>query len=111
MSVDQFDVVDITSITETGEVVLTISDHLDWRDTIGHQATLQKKLNAYLVFVESGEILQRYPDAKERSVAFEVVFKSEPDESGRLFLQRAQQVIKSAGFELRYRLFAESYNN
>ena len=111
MSVDQFDVVDITSISENGEVVLTISDHFDWHDTIRHQATLQKKLNAYLTFVESGEILRRYPDAKERSVVFEVVFRFKPDEGGRLFLERAQQVIESAGLDLRYRLFAESYNN
>jgi hypothetical protein len=37
MSVEQTDVVDIISTDrETGQVVLTISDHLDWSDSVGH---------------------------------------------------------------------------
>jgi hypothetical protein len=76
VSVEQTDVVDILGIDrETGHVVLTISDHLDWSDTVGHQMILQKKLNRYLAFVESGEILEQYPNAKNRPVAFRVVFK------------------------------------
>jgi hypothetical protein len=67
MSVEQTDVVDIISIDrETGHVVLTISDHLDWSDSVGHQAILQKKLNTYLAFIESGEILGQCPKAKNR---------------------------------------------
>ena len=45
MSVEQTDVVDIVSIErETGNVILTISDHLDWSDSVAHQRILQKKL-------------------------------------------------------------------
>ena len=77
MSVEQTDVVDILGVDrETGHVVLTISDHLDWSDSVGRQTILQKKLNTYLTFVESGEILGQYPDAKDRPVAFRVVFCS-----------------------------------
>lgn len=112
MSVDQLDVVDVVSIDkETGEVVLTISDHLDWLDTIGHLTTLQKKFNAYLAFVESGEIFERYPDSKGRSVVFNVAFRFRPDKQGTLFLDRARQVIESAGFTLRLEIFSESYGN
>jgi hypothetical protein len=101
MSVEQTDVVDIVSIDrETGHVVLTISDHLDWSDSLGHQAILQKKLNTYLSFVESGEILEQYPKAKDRPVAFRVVFRVPSDESGRVFVARAREVIESAGFIL-----------
>jgi len=81
VSVEQTDVVDILGIDrKTGHVVLTISDHLDWSDSVGHQTILQKKLNTYLAFVESGEILTRYPEAKSRPVAFRVVFQIPPDE-------------------------------
>jgi hypothetical protein len=112
MSVDQLDVVDVVSIDkETGHVVLTISDHLDWSDTTAHQTTLQAKFNKYLAFVESDEILSRYPDAKGRPVAIKVVFKYRPDEDGSRFLARAREVIESAGFTLRHELFAESYDN
>ena len=58
MSVEQPDVVDIISTDkQTGHVVLTISDHLDWSSSKQHQMILQAKFNRYLAFVESGELL------------------------------------------------------
>jgi hypothetical protein len=106
MSVEQTDVVDILGIDrETGHVVLTISDHLDCSDSVKHQTILQKKLNTYLAFVESGEILGQYPEAKDRPVAFRVVFQVPPDESGRAFVARAREAIESAGFTLRDEVF------
>jgi hypothetical protein len=106
VSVEQTDVVDILSVDrETGHVVLTISDHLDWSDSVGHQTILQKKLNTYLAFVESGEILGQYPEAKDRPVAFRVVFQVPPDESGRAFVARAREAIESAGITLRDEVF------
>jgi len=107
VSVEQTDVVDIVSTDRwTGHVTLTISDHLDWTDSIAHQTILQRKLNAYLAFVESGEILEKYPKAKDKPVAFAVVFKFPPDEAGRAFVARAKQVIESAGFSLTDRVYA-----
>jgi hypothetical protein len=112
MSVEQPDVIDVISLDkETKHVVLTISDHLDWSDSVQHQATLQEKLNRYLAFVESGEILESYPDAKDRPVAFKIVFKYKPDQHGWRFLSRAKEFIESAGFTLRHEVFAESYDN
>ena len=112
MSIEQLNVVDIISTDkESGTVILTISDHLDWSNTVAHQTALQAKFNKYLAFVESGEILTRYPDAKNRPVAFKVVFKYKPDQEGWQFLARAKEVIESAGFSLRHEVFAESYEN
>ena len=111
MSVEQLDVIDLISTDASGCVVLTVSDHLDWSDSAQHQSILQEKLNKYLAFVESGEILERYPDAKGRPVAFRVVFKFRPDRQGLGFLARARDVIESAGFSLRHEIFAESYDN
>lgn len=66
MSIEQTDVIDIISTDRlTGHVVLTITDHLDWTDSTAHQMLLQTKLNRYLAFVESGEILESYPNAKD----------------------------------------------
>lgn len=112
MSVEQLDVVDIISIDKTtGDVILTISDHLDWTDTLQHQIVLQAKFNKYFAFVESGEILTSYPDAKDKPIVFKVIFKYRPDNEGLLFLTKAQGVIESAGFRLKHELFAESYDN
>ena len=104
VSVEQLDVVDIVSTDrETGHVILTISDHLDWSDSIQHQTMLQAKFNKYLSFIESGEIVERYPDGKKRLVAIKVVFKYRPDAQGWRFLKRAKQVIESAGLYLETR--------
>ena len=112
MSVEQLDVVDIISTDkDTGHVILTISDHLDWVNSIEHQTLLQAKFNKYLAFVESGEILSRYPDAKGRQIAIKVAFKFTPDQSGWRFLERAKEVIESAGLTLRHRVYTESYEN
>jgi hypothetical protein len=98
VSIEQLDVVDVMGIDKkTGRVVLTISDHVDWSDTVLHQTMLQAKLNKYLAFVESGEILTRYPGAKNRLVAFRIVFKFEPDQDGKAFLDRAGQVYLVCG--------------
>jgi len=112
VSVEQFDVVDVISTDKkTGHVILTISDHLDWSNSVQHRTILQAKFNKYLAFVEGGELLERYPDAKGRPVAFKVVFKFKPDMPGWQFLTRAKDVIESAGFSLRHETFAESYDN
>ena len=112
MSIEQPDVVDVVSIDKkTGHVILTISDHLDWSNSVQHQAILQTKFNKYLAFVESGEILTRYPDASGRPIAIKVVFKYKPNQEGLWFLARAKETIESAGFSLRHEIFAESYDN
>ncbi|MEZ5363690.1 MAG: DUF6572 domain-containing protein [Bryobacterales bacterium] len=90
-------------------MILTISDHLDWSDSLEHQTLLQTKLNSYLAFIESGEILEHYPDARDRAVALRVVFKYDPDASGNEFLRRARSIVESAGFALRWgRLASEA---
>lgn len=112
MSVEQPNTIDIIGIDkETGSVVLTISDHLDWSDSPSHQLILQKKLNTYLSFVESGEINTQYPSSKGRSVVLEVVFKNCPDHGALQFLGKVSEIVQAAGFQFRYRVFAESYGN
>lgn len=53
MSIEETEVIDFIGIDkEQGEVSLTISDHLEWDDN--HLFILQKKLNSYISFIESG---------------------------------------------------------
>ena len=112
MSVDDSRVIDFIGVDKkNGEVILTISDHLDWSDSVQHQIMLQEKLNKYLAFIESGEILESYPDAQNRPVAIKVVFKYRPDAEGLQFLLRAKEVVHSAGIRLQYEVFNESHDN
>jgi uncharacterized protein DUF6572 len=111
MSVDEINSIDIISVDQTGQVILTVSDHLEWLDNLKHQEILQAKLNAYLRFVESGEILESYPRAKGRRIAIRVVFKFTSDREALDFLARVRQVIDGAGIPFRHELFAVSYDN
>jgi hypothetical protein len=99
MTIEQTNLIDIISTDErAGEVILTISDHLDWSETTVHLHLLQEKLNRYLAFVESGEIMEKYPNARDRAVVFRVVSKFTPNPLGLAFLAKAADIIQSAGF-------------
>lgn len=98
MAVDDPHVVDILSIHRAGEAVLTVSDHLDWTETVLHQAALQVKLNRYLAFAESGEMIETYPEAEGRPVVFRIVLLFAPDSEGASFLERAGEAVERAGF-------------
>lgn len=63
-SLAQDRVVDAIGIAPvTGHVVLTLVDDLDWRDEDAHIRALQAKLNAYLAFIEGGEVFARLEEA------------------------------------------------
>ncbi len=103
MAVDDPGMVDIMSIDPSGAIILTISDHLDWTDSTAHQLKLQEKVNRYLAFVESDEILEQHPDAGNRRIVISVVNRFEPDAAGREFLGRARVVIEKAGLGFQQR--------
>lgn len=107
MSVDQKNVVDAIGIDNvTGDIVLTIADHLEWVGSDNeHLLLLQEKLNTYLRFVESGEILKTYPDAKDRTVLIDVVCKYPLNEQAQSFYSQVTQIVEDAGMKLRHRLF------
>jgi hypothetical protein len=97
MSVDQTNIVDFISINSSGNVVLTISDHLEWDNEGRHIYILQEKLNKYLAFIESGEILTQYPEAKNRPVIISIVALNQPGILGKEFLTRARSIIEDSG--------------
>src|SRR5476649_1903997 len=104
MSIDETRVVDVLSIdANTKEVVLTITDHLPWQSD-GHLMLLQNKLNCYLAFVESGEILESYPDARGKSVRIDVVCKYAPDIQADSFLVKSAGIIRNGGYGLSWRV-------
>ena len=108
MSVIQSDKIDFISLRKgTNFVVLTISDHLDWRDSDYHLQILQDKLNSYLSFIESGEIYDSYPNAKDKDIVIEVSGKHPLSEEGNDFYKQAKEIIEGAGIGLNFNLFEE----
>jgi len=106
MSIDQTDRVDFISVDKaSGDVWLTVSDHLPWDEDEGtHLVLLQDKLNAYLAFIESGEIFETYPKAKGRRIVINVIGKFPLSHQAHRFFGRAQGAIEDAGFELQFSL-------
>jgi hypothetical protein len=97
MSVDEFKVVDIVSTDKNRNIVLTVSDYLAWEEPARHLLVLQEKINVYLSFIESGEIYEKYPDAKDRPIRIEVVFKYQPTSKAHL-LSKAKSIVEGDGF-------------
>ena len=106
MSIEQPDAVDFISIDEkSGEALLTISDHLAWDENEGtHLELLQAKLNAYLHFIESGELLRKVPRAEGKFVVIDLVSKFELSDQAELLIRLASEAIRNAGFRLQYRV-------
>jgi hypothetical protein len=106
MSVDQAEKIDFYGIDKaTDDLWLTISDHLPWdKDEGEHLVILQDKLNAYLRFIESGEIFGKVPDARGRKIGITLVGKFPLSEKARLFFEQSQVAIKDAGFHLQFNL-------
>lgn len=106
MSVDQTNVIDIVSKNGKGEIVLTISDHLDWKNVHEHLVLLQEKINTYLTFLRSGEIYRKYPDARKRQIAIEVMFHYAPHPAADPLLSNVKSTVEEAGYGFRHALFA-----
>ena len=108
MSIQNADVVDAIGLERsTQDVILTISDHLGWGSDIdNHLIELQEKINAYLAFLESGELLDAYPKAVGRDAVISIVFRESPPEQALSFLQSAATIIEDSGKSLRWEVLA-----
>jgi hypothetical protein len=106
MSVEEIDKIDFATVDNaSGDLWLTISDHLPWdEDEISHLTFLQSKLNAYLRFIESGEVFRKLPEAKGRNIVINVVGKYPLSQQADSFLRKASGAIERAGFSLRFDL-------
>jgi hypothetical protein len=101
MAVDEFESVDlIHTVEETGEVVLTICDHLKWDRNNEHLFILQKKLNLYLDFIQTGQLTDQFPQYKGRPLRIDVACMYEPSKDGERLLQLCRQTMESAGWGL-----------
>lgn len=103
MSIDNSNIIDFISTSGKGKVVLTISDYHQWNEN-GHLQLLQEKINAYLLFIESGQILNEYPNAVDKEMVIETVFKYEPNHEALSFLKKAEQVITGIGVGFQWKV-------
>jgi len=104
MSVEDIDKIDHIGIDRrTGDVHLSISDHLDWDQNEGeHLFVLQDKLNTYLEFVESGQLYAKYPHAAGRKIVFEVMGKFALSREARKFYRLVGNTVQKYGCILQF---------
>ncbi len=105
MSIEQTDKIDFLTIEhKTGDVLLTISDHLNWDEDEGeHLLMLQAKLNSYLAFVEGGQMYRQIPETRGRRVVINLVGKFPLSEEATNFFGLASEAIHKAGFSLQFK--------
>ncbi len=107
MSVDITDEIDMISESKrTGAVQLIISDHLPWEDEGAHIAILQRKIERYMLFIQSGEILTMSPFSKGKPKVIQVFFMVEPPTgSVTRFLGEVKRQVSRAGVGFEYGIF------
>ena len=104
MTIDQSEVIDIIGFDEVS-ATLVISDHLEWDQENEKLLLLQEKLNKYLAFIESGELLEKYPEAEGKEVELQLVSKYVPNtELAKHFLSKVSEVISGAGFQFSHEI-------
>lgn len=109
MSIIDKDKIDSIGINkENGNVMIAISDHLDWSNEYEHLIMLQDKLNSYLSFIESGEIYESYSKAKDKDIEIIIYAKYDITEKAKEFLNVAYNRIVEAGFSLSCEVVGES---
>lgn len=103
---DEIEAIGVERIT--GKVVLTLADESDWSDEHSHLTALQAKLNAYIRFIEGGELLSSYPDSVGRSAVITVLVREPVPPSATQFFQRVLAALEPSGIGLRIQHLSSS---
>jgi hypothetical protein len=103
MSIEKPDVVDAIGIkNETGKVVLNLLDAWDWTDEHAHLVALQSKLNGYFEFIESGQLVEAYPQAAGRKIIIGVIGRFPLATTAAALLDRARETCEELEVEIRF---------
>jgi hypothetical protein len=80
-------------------VRLVIADHLDWADFEGHALLVQEKVNCYIAFVESGQLLRvrQPPIPADPVVTIVLTVQQEPNREAEEFLRMVTDFLAGVG--------------
>jgi hypothetical protein len=107
LAIDKVDKIDSVWLAKDGsEVMVAVFDHLPWEsNTEEHLLLLQEKLDTYLAFIESGQLIRMCPRAKTAPVAVEVAGLYDLSKDAKDFYAKAKRYSRKVGAELRFKLF------
>ncbi|PKG37738.1 DUF6572 domain-containing protein [Psychromonas sp. Urea-02u-13] len=101
MSVVDTDSIDAIGLDkEAKRIFLTIIDPLTWDDKNVHLFTLQEKINTYLHFIDSGELLTAMPESEGCDIAIELILKHMPSDEAIGFFDKTMQILFDKGIVL-----------
>jgi hypothetical protein len=108
MTIEQENVIDIVSVNEKEKYIsLIIADHREWDERNKKLLLLQSKINAYLTYIESGQIYEHYPDTKEFDVYIDLTCMYKPSSEGLKFFCLVASIIEEAGFFFKWNVTNE----
>ena len=108
MSVEHPQQIDGVAVDVAGAVCrLTIIDHLPWDEE--HLLTLQRKINRYVQFIQSGELFTADPDAADCELVITVSAIYAPTAAAGQFIEKAQSVLEDVGIGLAVRPLGSAY--
>lgn len=85
------------------ELLLMITDHLEWNNEYEHLIILQDKINSYFAYIEAKEYNDIYPNKEFKSYIIEIHFKYKITDKCRQFLEIAQKQAEE--FNIRFTIF------
>jgi hypothetical protein len=93
----------------SGEIVLTVSDHLAWSEDNEHLETLQAKLNSYLEFIQSGQVYEESRKDPGTPVRIDVVGKYAVPDSVQWFFEKVDEIADQVGATVTYQQIPNGY--
>lgn len=106
MAIDNIKVIDGMGINkEQDSIMLLLCDHLPWEGdkapkVVDHLLLLQKKINAYVAFLESGQYKEKYPALEFEMAVIDIRFQYEIPENCVQFLQTVQDQVGKFGIKI-----------
>lgn len=95
MSVLEIDKIDGIGIhSNEDELVILITDHVDWRSEYNHLLQLQNKINAYISFIENKQYLKIYQNRNFNKFCIEIHFKYNVSENCRKFIETTNNQLE-----------------
>ena len=110
MTIEDIGSVDALGISNCdGKAVLTIFDHLSWDDERSYVGLLEKKINTYLKFIKSGQLVEVSPKSRDRAIRIELIYQYPPSESACKILSTTTQQLQSVDIEFVYKPLPEKF--
>lgn len=88
----------------SGVVILSLIDDMDWNYEKTHILQLQNKIMYYLDFLKSEKVFDQYPCTKGRIFEIKIYFTNEATLAGHKFLKYIGDIIQEAGHKFSFEM-------